>query len=73
MVAFLHRDVVRGVAAVDAPFLGAVPENDPATRLTIFTTTAKKANFAEPIATGIEQLRKLKYTVTVDRPGRSGP
>jgi serine protease Do len=65
MVAFLHRDVVRGVAAIDAPFMGRIPENDPATRLTIFTTTAKKANFAEPIANGIEQFRKLKYTLTV--------
>ncbi len=65
MVAFLHRDVVRGVAAVDAPFLGRVPENDPANRLTLFTTTAKKANFAEQITSSIEQLRKLKYAVTV--------
>ncbi|HEY4310456.1 MAG TPA: PDZ domain-containing protein [Pirellulales bacterium] len=65
MVALLHRDVVRGVAAVDAPLLGRVPENDPATRLTLFATTAKKANFAQQIAAGLEQLQKLKYTVTV--------
>jgi serine protease Do len=65
IAAFLHRDVVRGVAAVDAPILGRLPENDPAYRLTVLTTSAKKANFAEQITAGIEQLRKLKYPVTV--------
>lgn len=65
MVALLHRNAVRGVAAVDAPFMGRIPDNDPTMRLTILTTTAKKANFAEQIAAGIEQFRKLKYTVTV--------
>jgi serine protease Do len=65
MVAFMHRDVVRGVAAIDAPLLGKAPENDPASRLAFFTTTAKKANFADQITAGIEQLRKLKYAVTV--------
>ncbi|HEY1603248.1 MAG TPA: PDZ domain-containing protein [Pirellulales bacterium] len=65
IVAAADRDLARGVAAVDAPILGRFPENDPPYRLTIFTTTAKKANFAEQITAGIEQLRKMKYAVTV--------
>jgi len=65
MVAMLHRDVVRGVAAVDAPLLGKMPENDPAYRLSLLTTTASKAILAEQINAGIEQLRSLKYPVTV--------
>lgn len=65
MVAFMQRDVVRGVAAIDAPVPGRVPENDPALRLAFFTSTAKKANFAQQISAGIEQLRALKYAVTV--------
>ena len=71
MIAFTHRDVVRGVAAVDAPVPGRVPENDPALRLAFFTTTAKKANFAQQIAAGIEQLQKLKYTVTIADEGET--
>jgi serine protease Do len=65
IVAFMHRDVVRGVAAVDSPILGRIPENDPANRLVVFATTAKKANFAAQISTGIDELRKMKYAVTV--------
>ena len=65
IVGFTHRDVVRGVAAVDAPILGRVPENDPANRLVVFATTAKKANFAEQISAAIDELRKLKYAVTI--------
>ncbi|MBI2825673.1 MAG: PDZ domain-containing protein [Planctomycetia bacterium] len=69
VVAFAHRDAVRGVAAVDAPILGRPPENEPAYRLSFFVTSAKKANFAEPIKAGIEQLREMKYPVTVTDQG----
>jgi len=71
-VAFTHRDIARGVAAVDAPILGKPPENEPTYRLAFFVTTAKKANFAEQIKAGIEQLKQLKYAVTVKDQGDLG-
>jgi poly(3-hydroxybutyrate) depolymerase len=64
-LAFTHRDVAHGVAAIDAPILGKPPENEPAHRLAFFITTAKKANFADQIKGGIEGLKQMKYSVTV--------
>jgi serine protease Do len=63
-LAFAHRDVVHGVAAIDAPILGKPPENEPVHRLAFFITTAKKANFAEQIKAGVEGLKQMKYSVT---------
>jgi len=69
LLAFANREVIRGVAAVDAPLMGRALENDPAYRLAFFGTTAKKATFAAQIAAGIDQLEKLKYTVTTKDQG----
>jgi serine protease Do len=71
LLAFANREVIRGVAAVDAPLMGRALENDPADRLAFFVTTAKNATFAAQITAGIEQLEKFKYTVTVKDQGES--
>ncbi len=69
LLSFANREVIRGVAVVDAPLAGRVADNDPAYRLAFFVTTAKKATFAAQIAAGIEQLQKMKYTVTIKDQG----
>ncbi|HEY2840880.1 MAG TPA: PDZ domain-containing protein [Pirellulales bacterium] len=68
-LAFGHRDVAQGVAAIDAPILGKPAENEPVHRLSFFITTAKKANFADQIKAGVDGLKQMKYAVTVKDQG----
>lgn len=72
VVAFVHPDLVRGVAAIDAPLAGRVAETDPAQPLLIYTTAARHGKSAAAIAAGIERLRKLKFPLTVRDLGDSG-
>lgn len=65
MVAFGHRDLVRAVAAVDAPVSGQPPENDPLHRLAIYMTTAKKSQHASVLKRAISRWREMKIPVTV--------
>jgi serine protease Do len=60
-----NRDLVRGVAALGAPLPPSVrpPESDPAQRLAVFTTSAKKS--PPTVAAGIKRLREAKHPVTV--------
>jgi len=64
---FENRDVVRAIAAVDAPLplRGAVPANDPAERLAILTTQSEQARFADRIEDSIARLREAAYPLTV--------
>ncbi len=64
LLALKDRDLVRGVAAIDAPLPARVkpPINDPVQRLAIFTTTAKASSPA--IDATIKQFRDAKYPVT---------
>ncbi|HEY2881387.1 MAG TPA: PDZ domain-containing protein [Pirellulales bacterium] len=59
-----NRDLVRGIAAINAALPSAipVPESDPVQRLAIFSTSAKKSPPA--IAKGVAQLREAKHPVT---------
>jgi S1-C subfamily serine protease/predicted esterase len=67
LVAFDRRDLVRGVAAVDASLpIGFRPgENDPARRLAVYITQAEKSKLAEAVQSTAETLRAMKFPVTV--------
>ena len=67
LVTFANQELVRGVAAVDAPLpmRAAVPANDPIRRLALSITYAKAAKQASAIAEGVKQLQTMKYPVTV--------
>jgi serine protease Do len=74
VAAFANRDVVRGVAVVDAPLptLSEPPENDPMRRLAIYTTRASRATFTTQLDNGIRRLRESKFPVTVKEVGAQG-
>ena len=65
--AFKHRDLIRGVVAVDAalPLRIGQPQNNPIQRLAILTAIAKKSKLYERFNQGVEQLREIKFPVTV--------
>lgn len=64
LLADQNRDLIRGVAAINAAMPPGLtpPENDPVQRLAIFTTTAKQSSPA--IIAGIKRLRDAKFPVT---------
>jgi serine protease Do len=73
IVAFANRDLVRAVAAVDAPLVTSPPENEPIHRLAFYTTTSAKGRTpAKAIAAAVERLREMKYPVTVRDLGDEG-
>ncbi|MCP4192109.1 MAG: PDZ domain-containing protein [Planctomycetaceae bacterium] len=65
--AFKHRDLIRGVIAVDSalPLRIGQPQNDPIQRLAILTAIGKKSKLYERVSQGVEQLREVKFPVTV--------
>jgi serine protease Do len=73
LVAFARRDVVRGVAPIDAafPLRTRPPENDPVQRLAIYAGVAEKSKLAEPIQAAIDKLREMKFPVTVRKTGEA--
>ena len=67
LVAFSNRDLVRGVAAVDAPLprRARPPDNDPIYRLAFYIASAEKSPVSDRIEQGIKLLEKMKYPLTV--------
>lgn len=67
LFAFRNREVTRAVVAVDAamPVRLRAPDTDPVYPLAILTTQAQQSRVAERVENAIEQLRKMKYPVTV--------
>jgi serine protease Do len=67
LVAFAHRDVIRGLAAVDAALPSRVRplDNDPIQRLAFYTTVADKSPLAAAVKAGAKRLTDMKYPVTV--------
>ncbi len=67
LTAFAHREVIRGVAAVDAaiPARLTAPANDPLERLALYLTTAANSQVKDRVQQQAEQLRKLGYPVTI--------
>lgn len=66
LVAFSHRDLVRGVAPVDAllPMRASLPDNDPVLRLAVFGTVSGNSRLAPKIKESFERLRAKKFPVT---------
>ncbi|MBI3839889.1 MAG: PDZ domain-containing protein [Planctomycetia bacterium] len=71
LVGMANVDVVRAVAAVEAPLPRQVqpPETDPVHRLAFYTTLSSKGETAAGIEVGIKRLRELKYPLTVKNIG----
>lgn len=66
VLAFDRRDVVRGVAVVDAavPLRTQMPENDPFQRLAVYVTINAKSPAAVPAQSTAKRLSDLKFPVT---------
>jgi serine protease Do len=72
LTAFRHRDLVRGVVAVDSAISAAARpgDNDPIERLAILTAVAEESRLKSRILAGVKALREMKYPVTVlEQPG----
>ncbi len=67
MLAFGQRELIRGLAPVDAapPARTQPPDNDPVYRLAVYTTKAAESTLARQIEAAIKQLQDMKYPVTV--------
>ncbi len=64
-VAFLHRDVARGVAPVGAPLPNRLgkPATDPVQPLALFSVSSEQSDLADRIAAGHELLETLAFPV----------
>jgi serine protease Do len=67
LTAFQSPELFSGVIAVDAglPARMQLPDNDPISRIAIYTTLVKSSRLAERVNQGIEKFREMKYPVTV--------
>lgn len=65
MLGFQQRELIRAVAAVDAPLQGFRPsENEPTERMAFFITTADKAQKQRQVQATIQGLKRMKYPIT---------
>ncbi len=64
-VAFAGREVVRAVAAVEAPALARPPENEPPYRLAFFVGKSDGSDVADRIDANVSLFRRMKYPVTI--------
>jgi serine protease Do len=71
LVASANDDVVRAVAAVDAPLprLVQIPPTDPVHRLAFYTTLTTKSETSAAVENTIKRLREMKYPVVVQTIG----
>jgi serine protease Do len=67
--AFQNREMIRGVAAVEAAFGGPPPENEPLHRLAIYMAVASKSQAAKAVEQATNAMRQMKYPVTVKKLG----
>jgi hypothetical protein len=66
LTALFHRNLIRGVAPVDAPLPGrASVENDPVNRLYVYSAASKATPAAKAIEAGIERLKTDKVPLIV--------
>ncbi|MBT4010799.1 MAG: PDZ domain-containing protein [Planctomycetaceae bacterium] len=66
LVGFSHRDLIRGVAPLDAslPIRAAIKANDPGERLAFYAFNLKESKLAKASAAGLKRLTAAKYPVT---------
>ena len=74
LAAFAHRDLIRGVAAVDAalPARSQIPATDPVFRLAVYSAAAEKSAVAEQVKATVKRLSDLKFPVTPKTLAASG-
>ena len=65
LAASQNRDVVRGVAIVDAPLAARIAPNEPQQPLAFYVVKAAGSKHAAAVDKSVEQLREAKYPVTV--------
>ncbi|CAL1125523.1 unnamed protein product [Cladocopium goreaui] len=63
-LAINKRDVVRGVAVVDAPLMAEPPGNEPLLPLAVYSATLEKSPAAVRIRKGIAALKDKRYPLT---------
>ena len=73
LVGFRFRDLVRGIAAVEAapPSRVRLPDNDPVERLAIYLLAPTASKSLERIDAAAKALAEMKYPVTVKRVPRT--
>ena len=66
LLGFSHRDLIRGVAPVDAalPARTAIEANDPALRLAFYAFHVKGSRLETASQAGLERLKKAKFPVS---------
>jgi pimeloyl-ACP methyl ester carboxylesterase len=74
-LAFNQRELIRAVAAVDAPLAGQVPDHEPVHPLAFMITTAKQGRVQpQQVEAAAKRLREMKYPVTlIDQGDKSRP
>ena len=74
LLALTQRDLVRGVAVVDAalPARATIPDNEPAERLAVYVGFGARSKFATRIRENVKELRENKFPVTVVDLGELG-
>ncbi len=65
MVAFSTRELVRGLAVLDASLSVRPPENEPLYRLAVYVAGAKQSRRAAAATRAVDRLREAKIPVTV--------
>ncbi|MBN1393622.1 MAG: PDZ domain-containing protein [Pirellulales bacterium] len=65
LTAMNNREMIRGVAAVEAIMMGRPPHNEPLRRLAVYLARADKSPLARPIEQIAGVLQKMKYPVTM--------
>jgi poly(3-hydroxybutyrate) depolymerase len=67
LLAFSHLDVIRAVAAIDAPLplRAQIPANDPIHRLEIYSALPSESSLSERITAGAKRLTDAKFPVVV--------
>jgi serine protease Do len=66
LVALSNRELIRGVATVDAavPMRGPAPENEPTMRLAVFSAVPADSKLTQRIAPAMQVLAEKKFPVT---------
>ena len=68
---FRERAVFKGLALVDAPLVGALPENDPENRQQFYFASDPMGRSQRPVQQAVEVLRKARYPVVFSTLPRS--
>jgi serine protease Do len=68
LVAFNERSLVQGIAVVQGPIVGQLPENDPEVRQAFYIATAKEPDLSRPLAA----IKERKFSLVERSLGEKG-